>query len=117
MIAITSAVGLNPNGIRIIQPSVAAPQLRWVNHPTIFFNPEGDLCKRSVAAFGRKPNHSIVKGLRRSAETPLRQMTGFAEVSEGVASLFRAPGCNPFRVDYIFVRSPGVARLHRPTPG
>ncbi len=40
-----------------------------------------DLCKRSVAAFGRKPNPSISKGLRRSAETPLRRMTGFAEVS------------------------------------
>ena len=38
----------------------------------------------SVAAFGRKPNPSISKDLRRSAGTPPRRMTRFAEASAKV---------------------------------
>jgi hypothetical protein len=35
---------------------------------------EREGCKKGVAAFGRKPHSPMAKGLRRSAETPLRLM-------------------------------------------
>jgi hypothetical protein len=35
-------------------------------------NPRRDLCKKDVAAFGRKPHSLIFEGLRHSAEMPLR---------------------------------------------
>src|ERR1035437_2144193 len=50
-------------------------QINWLS------NQIGNLCKRGVAAFGRKPHSPISKVLRRSAETPLRLMDGFAEIS------------------------------------
>jgi hypothetical protein len=47
-------------------------------------NPVGDLCKKGVAAFGRKPDSFLFQGLRHSAGMPLRWMDGFAEISVGV---------------------------------
>ena len=44
-------------------------------------HPGGVLRNMGVAAFGRKPHYSIIQGLRRSAETPLRWMSGFAVCS------------------------------------
>src|SRR5882724_3526697 len=40
-----------------------------------------NLCKTGVAAFGRKPDNSFSRRVRRSAETPLRQLKRFAVVS------------------------------------
>jgi hypothetical protein len=47
-------------------------------------NPNGDLCKTGVAAFGRKPHSSVFRRLRRSPESPLRSTELFAEVSNGI---------------------------------
>ena len=42
-------------------------------------------------AFGRKPNPLISKEKRRSAETPLRRRTGFAEISSYSRLAVRSP--------------------------
>jgi hypothetical protein len=47
-------------------------------------HPVGDLCKKGVAAFGRKPDSFIFQGLRHSAGMPLCWMDGFANISVGV---------------------------------